>query len=144
MTRKPPAGALPGLEDAGEAKGYGPVYQGTAAQIRALFDVKLGADGLPLGVDQLAENAARKDRNKGTIAQARSLAASIDRVSGHNGGRQASGVQLSAMHDALDRLLERLNPDGGTSEFAKALEEMRAATGAGAMGRTWDEAEPQP
>ena len=138
-TRKADAGALPGLEAAGESKGFGPVYQGVAAQIRALFDVKKGTDGLPLGADQLAENAARKERSKGTIAQARSLAASIDRVSGHNGTRQASGVQLSALHDALDRLLVRLDPDAGTSEFAQALEEMRAASGIG-LDRQWDDA----
>jgi hypothetical protein len=84
----------------------GPVYQGVGKQIRALFPKD----------DE--EAASRKVRLAGTIAQAMSLAASIDRVSGYvpkgaiAGGYQAAGMQLAAMHERLDALLERLDPEG--------------------------------
>lgn len=82
----------------------GPVYQGVCKQLRALFP-KDDVDA-----------QARAARLAGTIAQARSLSASIDRVSGYvpkgelAGGYQAAGMQLSAMHERLDALLERLDP----------------------------------
>lgn len=92
--------------------GPGPVYQGVCAQIRALF---------PNDPD----GKARKAQHAGTIAQARSLAASLDRVSGHGGTRQASGHQLAMMHDQLDKLLERLDPDSPDADpFDRLLEEL--------------------
>lgn len=76
----------------------GPVYQGICAQIRALTT----------GTEPLID----KKLWAGTIAQARSLAASIDRVDGHaNFLTQANGVPLSLMHERLDALMARLNPD---------------------------------
>jgi len=87
------------LFDPESPTGVGPVYQGVCKQIRVLF---------PTG-DTDAQ--ARKDSLSGTIAQARSLAASIDRVSGHGGGPQANGVPLATMHGQLDALMARLNPE---------------------------------
>lgn len=103
----------------------GPVYQGTCAQIRAMFP-----DGDP-------DAKRRKELNLGTIAQARSVAASIDRVSGHpvNGypTRQAAGMQLAALHHQLDELLSRLAGDGEEEdEFDKLRREMAEAAEAAA------------
>lgn len=104
MTKK---SSPPPLFDVGRPKTKpGPVYQGVNKEIRAL------------------ERAGTIDRleRAGTIAQARSLAASIDRVSGHDGTGQASGMQLAAMHEQLDGLLARLAPDtGDTDEFQEFL-----------------------
>ena len=77
----------------------GPVYQGVCAQIRALT----------AGTEPLID----KRLWAGTIAQARSLAASIDRVDGRDGGAkgQANGVPLAQMHQQLDALMARLNPE---------------------------------
>jgi hypothetical protein len=85
----------------------GPVYQGTCKQIRRLT---AGDDAL---ID--AELWA------GTIAQARSLAASIDRVDGRDGGAQANGVPLSQMHMQLDALMARLNPEADAPDALTAL-----------------------
>ncbi|MFW5473696.1 hypothetical protein ACOCJ5_10330 [Knoellia sp. CPCC 206450] len=111
---------LPGLEDE-EEKGssYGPVYQGTARQIR-----RLTASGSFKGETQIID----PDMWAGTIAQARSLAASIDRASGHGGRPQANGVPLAQMHMQLAALLAELNPEASTEEadpLTLALEEFR-------------------
>lgn len=74
--------------------GPGPIYQGVCRQIRDLID----------------SGTIDRDTHAGTIAQARSLAGSIDRVSGHGGTRQATGMQLAALHAQLDALLARLTP----------------------------------
>ena len=78
-----------------EREKVGPVYQGVRKTIRRLqesddFDKRLHA---------------------ATIAQACSLARSVDRVSGHY-GRQASGMQLSALHHELAELMARIMPAG--------------------------------
>jgi hypothetical protein len=98
----------------------GPVYQGVCAQIRELF---------PTDDD---EAQARKRQLLGTIAQARSVAGSIDRVSGAPLGdlptRQAAGMQLAALHAQLDALLDRLSPDGEQEdEFEQLRREMEEA-----------------
>ena len=128
MTRRT-AAALPGLDRAGESKDIGgPVYQGVCSQIRALFPSARDRGHLAKCVCEECEGvAAAKAVVEGSIAQARSLAASIDRASGHGGTRQASGVQLSAMHDSLDRLLDRLSPDGEGDAFDELREDMRRA-----------------
>lgn len=104
VTRKS-SGAAPALFEPPKPKQpVGPVYQGVCAQIRELF---------PKDDDEAQQ---RKRQLLGTIAQARSVAASIDRVSGHplDGfpTRQAAGMQLAALHHQLDELLLRLSPDG--------------------------------
>lgn len=98
----------------------GPVYQGVCAQIRAMFPT---SD---------AEASARKQQLAGTIAQARSVAESIDRVSGHPIGgvvtRQAAGMQLAALHAQLDALLARLSPEGAElDEFDQLVQAMADA-----------------
>jgi hypothetical protein len=137
MTRAS-SSALPGLEGAGEDKGAGgPLYQGVCETIRVLFpSAKDRGHVTKCACDECDGIAQGKARAAGTIAQARSIAASIDRVSGHRGGRQASGVQLAAMHEQLDKLLARLDPDGSSDEFAQLLQEMRDAEEAGRVGRT--------
>jgi hypothetical protein len=70
------------------------------AQIRRLTEPTDGGDPL---ID--------KDLWAGTIAQARSLAHSIDNVDGRNPLTQANGVPLSQMHLQLDALMARLNPE---------------------------------
>lgn len=92
--------------------GPGPVYQGVCKEIRAREE---------------ADESIRQTM-AGTIAQARSLAASIDRESGHvPGSRQASGMQLAALHAQLDALLVRLAPEGSDGdpweELQKQLQE---------------------
>lgn len=90
----------------------GPVYRGVAQQIKSLLD------GQKIEGAELA----------GTIAQALSLSASIDRVSGHvPHTRQAAGMQLSAMHAQLDALLERLATVSGTDPFTEFLNELNGA-----------------
>lgn len=86
----------------------GPIYQGVCKTIRALTE----AEQLDKKVDA------------GTIAQARSIASSIDRVSGHKGGYQASGMQLAALHAQLSEVLERLNPAGTRDPFQDFLDEL--------------------
>ena len=90
----------------------GPIYQGVCKQLRALFP---------------SDDPDAQERKKllaGTLAQARSLAASIDRVSGHSSAYQAAGMQLAAMHQQLDELLLRLAPDDGKDDFALWLEQL--------------------
>lgn len=91
----------------------GPVYQGVCKTIRALTKEQV--------VDRLVD--------AGSIAQARSLAASIDRVSGHDGGHQASGMQLAALHAQLSEVLVRLNPAGASDPFQDFLDDLDKETG---------------
>jgi len=104
----------------------GPVYQGVCKQIRALFPTGPEAGHKArCKCDECLETAARQDAVAGWIAQARSLAASIDRVSGHGQTRQASGVQLGALHERLEGILERLAPDGDQRDpFEDLLEDL--------------------
>ena len=92
---------LPGLGDEEERATGGSVYQGVCAQVRALFPNRTKDPSVRARYESLA----------GVIASARSLAASIDRVSGVPGTRQASGHQLALMHGQLAELLERLDPE---------------------------------
>lgn len=85
----------------------GPVYQGICKQIRRLT----------VGDEALID----ADLWAGTIAQARSLAASIDRVDGRDGGHQANGVPLAQMHMQLDALMARLNPEADAPDALTAL-----------------------
>lgn len=81
----------------------GPVYQGICKQIRRLTE----------GDEALID----KELWAGTIAQARSLAASIDRVDGREGAKaQANGVPLSMMHERLDALMARMNPEADAAD----------------------------
>ena len=113
--------AQPGLFDTPSSRSSssrGPVYQGVCAQIRRL--TKPPAEGADPLIDE--------DLWKGTIAQARALAASIDRVDGSDGtGQQANGVPLAAMHQQLDALLARLNPEvnDDSSPMAQLVAEMQ-------------------
>jgi|SRR5690625_4598562 len=92
----------------------GPVYQGVTKQIR-----RLERDGV---ID--------KATHAGTIAQARSIAASIDRVSGHDGGPQASGMQLAALHERLESVLATLSPETTESDpFQDLLDQLQDADG---------------
>lgn len=83
-----------------DKKGPGPVQQGVGKQLRHLEK-------------QAGDPEAWRASTAGWAAQARSLARAIDRASGHNGGKQAAGMQLSAMHHQLDELLQRLAPAHG-------------------------------
>lgn len=89
--------------------GPGPVYQGVTKTIRALASRR--------GPGKSGATPAHPDRvlwleeNAGAIAAARSVAASIDRESGHRAERkQAAGMQLQALHSSLLAWLERLDP----------------------------------
>lgn len=91
----------------------GPVYQGVGKAIRYLEDLHK-MDGPDQDLDW-------PKRMAGTIAQARSLAASIDRASGRQVDgfptrRQAAGRDLGALHEQLDALLLRLDPVGVIAE----------------------------
>lgn len=86
----------------------GPIYQGVCKTIRQL----------------IKDEALDRSRDAGDIAQARSLAASIDRVSGHNGGYQASGMQLAALHAQLSEVMARINPVGDVDPFQELLAKM--------------------
>lgn len=99
------------IPDPSERAKVGPVYQGVTKQIR-----RLTAGPEPL-----------IDANlwAGTIAAARSLAASIDAVD-YRGPGQANGVPLAAMHQQLDALLARLNPEATEEDpLTAALKEMQ-------------------
>lgn len=81
----------------------GPVYQGVGKSIRYLAKLQ-ATDEDPKGADW-------STRWAGTIAQARSLAASIDRASGRDPKRrQAAGRDLANLHEQLDALMLRLDP----------------------------------
>jgi hypothetical protein len=84
----------------------GAVYQGTSATIRWLED----------------QGTVDKQRHAGLAAQARSLAASIDRESGDDVTRkQASGVSLSALHAQLAAILQLLDPAESAAPSTGAL-----------------------
>ncbi len=84
--------------------GPGPIYQGVCKQIRGM----------------LRDGAIDRESHAGTIAQARSLAASLDRVSGHTGA-QASGLQLAALHAQLAALLATLAGSTTSDPFTDFL-----------------------
>lgn len=117
MARKPAQSALFADESDKKGNGYGPVYAGVCRTIRHLTTAH-GPEH-PAAVD--AEVWA------GTIAQARSLAASIDRVDGRPGTAQANGVPLGMMHQQLDALMARLNPDAtdAADPMTSLLEELK-------------------
>jgi hypothetical protein len=123
-----------GIELPKETRSPGPVYQGVCAGIRTLQALNADADadaahgtrgkpGKP--------GAAWAARFAATIAQARSIAGSIDRESGHEPRtRQASGVSLAALHERLDALMLRLDPEGVASATATpALDTLTASWG---------------
>lgn len=115
MSGRKSSGEAPALFDPPKVKApMGPVYQGVCAQIRELFPT------------DDAEAQARKRQLAGTIAQARSVAGSIDRVSGYPLGgvatRQAAGMQLSSLHERLDSLLLRLSPEGAEVDAFEQLQ----------------------
>jgi hypothetical protein len=87
----------------------GPVYQGVGKSIRYLSKLHAAE-----GPDQDADWPTRM---AGTIAQAMSLGASIDRASGRDPERrQAAGRDLANLHEQLDALMLRLDPVGVTAE----------------------------
>lgn len=102
-----------------EKKSAGPVYQGVCAQIRRLTATGKEYAGMEPLIDEKLW--------AGTIAQARSIAASIDRDSGHTPGmKQANGVPLAQLHAQLDALLARLNPEADDqSPLEKLAEQWR-------------------
>ena len=107
--------ALFGVPSADKKSTYGPVYNGVCAQIRRLTATGKEFEGMePLIDEQLWA---------GTIAQARSIAASIDRDSGHGGTKQANGVPLAQLHAQLDSLLARLNPEADDKSPLEQLAE---------------------
>jgi hypothetical protein len=88
-----------------KADSPGPVYQGVSKSVRYLERTN-ATDEDPKGRDW-------STRMAGTIAQARSLASSIDRASGRDPQRrQAAGRDLANMHEQLDALMLRLDPEG--------------------------------
>lgn len=87
--------ALPGMERP-NGRGVGPVYQGVCRAIR-----HVESDG----------DKDAKELRAGLVAQARSLAGSIDRVSGHEpGSYQAQGDKLAQMHERLAALMILIAP----------------------------------
>ncbi len=95
----------------------GPVYQGVAKQIRAL----------------IADGALDKETMAGTIAQARSLAHTIDLKSGLGDTEPEYGASVAAMHKQLDELLVRLSGDDIASDpFDDLLEDLKATQSADA------------
>ena len=82
----------------------GALYQGVCKTIRALEH----------------EGIIDKKLDAGSIAQARALAASIDRLE----HAKASGMQLAPMHEQLGKVLERLNPTGASDPFQDFLAEL--------------------
>ncbi len=78
-------------------KVYGPVYKGVSRQINALKKA---------GHIDMREQA-------GTIAQARSIAESIDRASVPlaSGRPSTAGMQLASLHERLESLLATLAPE---------------------------------
>lgn len=110
----------PAASSSSKRKRGGPVYQGVNKTIRHLVDCDV--------VDPV--------RHAGLIAQARSIAGSIDRESGDDATRrQASGVSLSALHERLEKVLERLDPQGDAADaddtwraFTEAMQSPPAAS----------------
>jgi hypothetical protein len=118
MTRRNNGDALFDDPSATTNERGGPVYQGVCAQIRRLTAKGKEYEGQEALIDEKLW--------AGTIAQARSIAASIDRDSGHGGGKQANGVPLAQLHDQLDKLLARLNPEADEqSPFEKLADQWR-------------------
>lgn len=118
MTRSNDGDALFGVPSATPKERGGPVYQGVCAQIRRLTASGKEYEGQEPLIDEKLW--------AGTIAQARSIAASIDRDSGHGGGKQANGVPLAQLHAQLDALLARLNPEADEqSPLEKMAEQWR-------------------
>lgn len=117
-----PVGRRPPRRDAARRSPAGPVYQGVCKQIRALIRSKT--------IDKTAD--------AGTIAQARSVAASIDRVSGHDDPRaQASGMQLAALHAQLFELIGRLTGETTDDDaFDQLLRELNDGTGSATAPHT--------
>ena len=96
----------------------GPVYQGTSKSIRYLAKLN-GTEEDPKGLDW-------STRWAGTIAQARSLAASIDRASGRDPKRrQAAGRDLANLHEQLDALLLRLDPQGVAADAPSDYDQLQ-------------------
>jgi hypothetical protein len=84
----------------------GAVYQGVCATLRWLE----------------AQGTVDEQRHAGLAAQARSLAASIDRESGDDVTRkQASGVSLAALHERLAAILQLLDPADSAAPAPGAL-----------------------
>lgn len=107
------------------------VYQGTSKAIRYLeqlnadpkLDAQFGTRAKPEG----RPGAAWAARFAGTIAQARSLAASIDRASGSDPKRrQAAGRDLADMHERLDALMLRLDPEEVTADAPEPFDQLTA------------------
>lgn len=93
---------------------FGPVYQGVCKQIRTLTK----------------DGTLDKNRHAGLIVQARSIAESIDRVSGHAGTHQASGMQLAALHERLAAALDALTPATTEADpFQELLDSLNADEG---------------
>lgn len=115
MSGKTIGDALFPVQSADPKERVGPVYQGVCSQIRRLTATgKEYAGQEPLIDEKLWA---------GTIAQARSIAASIDRDSGHGGTKQANGVPLAQLHAQLDALLARLNPEADDKSPLEQLAE---------------------
>lgn len=95
----------------------GPVYQGVCAQLRRLEALQVIESG-------------KDARQAGLVAQARSLAGSIDRESGHWPDlRQASGVSLAALHERLAAILAALDPQeaaGASDAWGQLLDDLAA------------------
>jgi hypothetical protein len=122
-----------GIELPKDTRSPGPVYQGVCAGIRTLTalnadpeaDEPHGTRGKPG-----KPGAAWAARYAATIAQARSIAGSIDRESGHEPRtRQASGVSLAALHERLDALMLRLDPEDVAQVATPALDTLTASWG---------------
>lgn len=92
------------------ALGPGPVYQGTAKQIRRM----------------ILDGTVDRDADAGAIAAARSCARSVDHAAGHNPkGSRAAGMQQAALHAQLLAWLDRLGGlDTDGDGFAQLLQEM--------------------
>lgn len=99
--RRDPDPLLPIDVPTGKPLGPGPVYQGVSKTLRA----------------RIADGTIDRELHAGPAAAMRSLAASIDRASGHNPQRAtASGMQLAALHAQLIAWHEAMFTDGATDD----------------------------
>lgn len=117
MSRKAADSKLFDMTPPKRRKTYGPVYKGVCRQINAL------------------EAAGHVDVREaaGSIAQARSIAESIDRYStpvdptDPADTPRASGMQLAALHERLESVLATLSPEQADAdpfqEFLATLED---------------------